>query len=59
VASLPIYTSLFNKLGVAAVVCTAIAMAVVPLMNRLSAAHDHGKPAPAAAAAFATSGAPE
>jgi POT family proton-dependent oligopeptide transporter len=37
--SLPIYTSLFNKLGVAALVCTAIAIAVLPLMNRLSKAH--------------------
>lgn len=37
--SLPIYTSLFNKLGIAALVCTAIAIAVLPLMNRLSLAH--------------------
>ena len=37
--SLPIYTSLFNKLGIAALVCTAIAIAVLPLMNRLSQAH--------------------
>jgi len=37
--SLPIYTSLFNKLGVAALVCTVIAIAVLPLMNRLSKAH--------------------
>ena len=37
--SLPIYTSLFNKLGIAALVCTAIAIAVLPLMNRLSKAH--------------------
>ena len=37
--SLPIYTSLFNKLGVAALVCTAIAIAVLPLMNRLSRTH--------------------
>ena len=37
--SLPIYTSLFNKLGVAALVCTAIAISVLPLMNRLSKAH--------------------
>ncbi|HET8697691.1 MAG TPA: hypothetical protein VFO94_09410, partial [Gammaproteobacteria bacterium] len=59
VASLPIYTSLFNKLGLAAVVCTAIAAAVLPIMNRLSAAHDQGKPASTAAAAFATSAAPE
>jgi POT family proton-dependent oligopeptide transporter len=37
--SLPIYTSLFNKLGIAALVCTAIAIAVLPLMKRLSATH--------------------
>ena len=37
--SLPIYTSLFNKLGIAALVCTAIAIAVLPLMNRLSRTH--------------------
>ncbi len=37
--SLPIYTNLFNKLGIAALVCTAIAIAVLPLMNRLSQAH--------------------
>jgi len=40
--SLPIYTSLFNKLGIAALVCTAIAIAVLPLMNRLSQAHHEG-----------------
>jgi POT family proton-dependent oligopeptide transporter len=39
--SLPIYTSLFNKLGIAALVCTALAIAVLPLMNKLSRAH-HG-----------------
>ena len=39
VASLPIYTSLFNKLGIAALVCTLIAIAVLPLMKRLSATH--------------------
>ena len=37
--SLPIYTALFNKLGIAALVCTAIAIAVLPLMNRLSQTH--------------------
>jgi POT family proton-dependent oligopeptide transporter len=37
--SLPIYTSLFNRLGVAALVCTVIAIAVLPLMNRLSRTH--------------------
>jgi len=40
--TMPIYTSLFNKLGVAALVCTVIAIAVLPLMNRLSQAH-HGR----------------
>jgi POT family proton-dependent oligopeptide transporter len=37
--TLPIYTSLFNKLGVGAVVCTAIALAALPLMRRLTATH--------------------
>ncbi len=37
--SLPIYTNLFNKLGIAALVCTAIAIAALPLMKRLSLAH--------------------
>jgi len=37
--SLPIYTALFNKLGIAALVCTVIAIAALPLMNRLSVAH--------------------
>jgi POT family proton-dependent oligopeptide transporter len=40
--SLPIYTSLFNKLGIAALVCTALAIAVLPLMNKLSRTH-HGE----------------
>ena len=40
--SLTIYTALFNKLGFAALVCTAIAIAVLPLMNRLSKAHHEG-----------------
>jgi POT family proton-dependent oligopeptide transporter len=39
IASLPIYTSLFNKLGIAALVCTVIAVAVLPLMKRLSNTH--------------------
>ena len=39
VASLPIYTRLFNQLGAAALVCTAIAVAVLPLMKRLSETH--------------------
>ena len=37
--SLTIYTSLFNKLGFAGILCTAIAIAMLPLMNRLSASH--------------------
>lgn len=37
--TLPIYTSLFNKLGIAAVVCTLIALAVLPLMRKLTATH--------------------
>ena len=37
--SLPIYTNLFNKLGLAALVCKAIAIAVLPLMKRLSLTH--------------------
>ena len=40
--SLPIYTSLFNKLGIAALVCTVIAIAVLPLMKKLSLTH-HGQ----------------
>jgi POT family proton-dependent oligopeptide transporter len=37
--SLAIYTSLFNKLGFAGIICTLIAIAMLPLMNRLSASH--------------------
>ena len=37
--TLPIYTSLFNKLGIAAVACTLIALAVLPMMRRLTATH--------------------
>jgi POT family proton-dependent oligopeptide transporter len=37
--SLDIYTSLFNRLGFAGVACTAVAVAMLPLMNRLSASH--------------------
>ena len=45
IASLPIYTSLFNKLGIAALVCTVIAVAVLPLMKRLSETHSsHATP---------------
>jgi POT family proton-dependent oligopeptide transporter len=39
VQTLSIYTSLFNKLGVAALVCTLIALAALPLMRRLTATH--------------------
>ncbi len=38
--TLPVYTALFNKLGWAAVACTLIALAVLPLMRRLSSAHN-------------------
>jgi len=49
VASLPIYTSLFNKLGIAALACTVIAVAVLPLMKRLSDTHSsHATPDAAA-----------
>ena len=41
--SMPIYTALFNRLGFAALVCTVIAIAVLPLMNRLSQAHSEGE----------------
>ncbi len=39
IESLAIYTSLFNELGFAGVLCTAIAIAMLPLMNKLSASH--------------------
>jgi POT family proton-dependent oligopeptide transporter len=37
--TLPIYTSLFNKLGLAALACTVIALAALPLMRRLTRVH--------------------
>ncbi|WP_020652321.1 peptide MFS transporter [Massilia niastensis] len=37
--TLPVYTSLFNKLGLAAIACTLIALAALPLMRRLTATH--------------------
>ena len=37
--SLTIFTSLFNKLGFAGIVCTVLAIAMLPLMKRLSANH--------------------
>jgi len=42
--SLPIYTNLFNRLGIAALVCTLIAIAVLPLMKRLSLTHNAQAP---------------
>jgi proton-dependent oligopeptide transporter, POT family len=43
VLTLPIYTNLFTKLGFGAVVCTAIALAALPMMRRLTATHQaHG-----------------
>ena len=37
--SLRIYSSLFNELGFAGIACTVIAIAMLPLMNKLSASH--------------------
>jgi POT family proton-dependent oligopeptide transporter len=37
--SLRIYTSLFNRLGFAGIVCTLIAIAMLPLMKKLSTSH--------------------
>jgi POT family proton-dependent oligopeptide transporter len=37
--SLTIYTRLFNELGYGGVVCTAIAIAMLPLMKKLSTSH--------------------
>jgi proton-dependent oligopeptide transporter, POT family len=39
VQSLAIYTSLFNKLGFVGLLCTVIALVMLPLMNKLSASH--------------------
>jgi POT family proton-dependent oligopeptide transporter len=39
VESLTIYTALFNKLGFAGITCTVIAIAMLPLMKKLSASH--------------------
>ena len=38
--TLPIYTSLFNKLGIGAIACTLMALAALPLMRRLTATHN-------------------
>jgi POT family proton-dependent oligopeptide transporter len=42
-ATMPIYTNLFFWLGVAGVACTVVAVAVLPLMKRLSAEHASGQ----------------
>lgn len=42
VLTLPIYTSLFTKLGMGALLCTLLALAALPLMRRLSAQHQAG-----------------
>jgi POT family proton-dependent oligopeptide transporter len=39
VQTLPIYTSLFNKLGMGAIACTVIALLALPLMRKLTASH--------------------
>jgi POT family proton-dependent oligopeptide transporter len=41
VESLSIYTRLFNELGFTGVGCTVIAIAMLPLMKKLSASHAH------------------
>ena len=48
--TLPIYTALFNQLGYAAIVCTLIAIALLPLMKRLSSQHSAHAAANAASA---------
>ena len=48
VQMMPIYTRLFNWLGVTGVVCTVIALAVLPLMRKLDQRHaEHAGLAPA------------
>jgi len=42
VQMMPIYTRLFNWLGVAGVACTIIALAVLPLIRGLDKAHATG-----------------
>ena len=37
--TLPVYTGLFNKLGIAAIGCTLVALAALSLMRRLTATH--------------------
>ncbi|MGH8278393.1 MAG: peptide MFS transporter, partial [Gammaproteobacteria bacterium] len=36
---MPIYTRLFNWLGIAGIACTVVALAVLPFMRKLNAAH--------------------
>jgi POT family proton-dependent oligopeptide transporter len=36
---MPIYTRLYNWLGVAGIACTVVALAVLPLIRRLDKAH--------------------
>lgn len=48
VESLSIYTRLFNNLGLTGVVCTVIAIAMLPLMKKLSTSHHAGAPVPGA-----------
>jgi len=49
--SLTIYVSLFDKLGFVGIACTVIALAMLPLMNKLSLSHSdaaaHHTPLPA------------
>jgi POT family proton-dependent oligopeptide transporter len=45
--SLTIYTHLFNELGMTGVVCTVIAIAMLPFMKKLSASHADTAAAPA------------
>jgi len=42
IESLHIYTALFTKLGYVGLLCTAIALGVLPLMKKLSATHHSG-----------------
>jgi POT family proton-dependent oligopeptide transporter len=49
--SLPIYTGLFTRLGLVACVGVALAVALLPIMQRLSTTH---RAAPAAAAGLGT-----
>jgi POT family proton-dependent oligopeptide transporter len=52
--TLPIYTALFNKLGYAAIACTLVAIAVLPLMRKLSATHSAHANSAAAASSLGT-----